>query len=440
MKKIQLSKICALLVFTLLFFSCENEELAVQEQDVFKTVSIEEANSFFNASKPSFKSKSYNENYISPNLDAITQEEIINSDELLTIIPGTTINEGHYSRILMVKLNDQIETVVFNMYPSDQSTVGSFDGEIILNDLNGSFRTGFRVKEGVPFSMYTINTVSSKNAYANKSNQNVCDIHSVDDPNCIFSTQQLGEVIITGSTNHSSIPLSWLLNPGEKIDTDANGTSGDLWEFGGGGGTSSSTWTNSTVLFESVSDPKIVDIDKYLKCFDLLKEAIITLYVEQPEGNTAKTWSGNPLSPDVGHTFISLSQGNFTRIIGFYPDGFINPFVSPSSSSVLRDNSNHNFHVSISKEISSIQLTSTINQISAFESTYNLNTYNCTDFGISISNSVGMGVRDSTGSWKGGGGSNPGSLGQDIRNMSNANGLIVNLTGGKAPSNTGVCN
>ena len=50
-----------------------------------------------------------------------------------------------------------------------------------------------------------------------------------------------------------------------------------------------------------------------------------------------------------------------------------------------------------------------------------------------------MNLPDSRGSWIGGGGSNPGNLGQDIRDLNNGN-LAVNTNGGTADLSKGSCN
>lgn len=72
--------------------------------------------------------------------------------------------------------------------------------------------------------------------------------------------------------------------------------------------------------------------------------------------------------------------------------------------------------------------------------TYDLNTYNCTDFAIAIGNLAGLNLSDSYGSWPGGGGSNPGQLGQNIRTMSLPTNARRQTTGANSASNTGTCN
>ncbi len=206
------------------------------------------------------------------------------------------------------------------------------------------------------------------------------------------------------------------------------------------------TWTEDTVLFQNVSDPEITDIDDYLKCFDLTSGATITIYVDQPVANSSDTWvDADPsilsIDPDVGHTYISITQNGVTRTLGYYPTpNTINPAIgNNSSNSVIRNNEGHSYDVSISTNVSSSQLSNIIDGVSNYNSTYHLNTNNCTDFGITIGNMAGLGLPDTYGSWPFGGGSNPGNLGQDIRGMNSVNGSTISTSSGNTQINSGSC-
>lgn len=57
-----------------------------------------------------------------------------------------------------------------------------------------------------------------------------------------------------------------------------------------------------------------------------------------------------------------------------------------------------------------------------------------------FSGTAGFVLPDTRGSWTCGGGSNPGDLGEDIRNLSSPQNIIITKTAGTAPSNSGTCN
>ena len=184
-------------------------------------------------------------------------------------------------------------------------------------------------------------------------------------------------------------------------------------------------------------DNPIFDINEYLKCFDLTKEASFSVYVLEPNPGTGDTHDGSM----VGHTFISLKQGSEIRTFGFYPvSDNIAPVFNTSSDSVLGDDGvkNESYSASITKTISNSELIQIIDKAKNYNKTYNLNTYNCTDFAIELGNLGGLNLPDSYGIWPFGGGSNPGTLGKHIRDL-NTNSNDVNKTGGFAPKTNKGC-
>lgn len=228
----------------------------------------------------------------------------------------------------------------------------------------------------------------------------------------------------------------------------------DTWNLGcddggGGGGTGSGpppvTWSPDIVLFsKSPAGEKVLSISDYLKCFSFEMNASVTLYIDQPVVNSTATWSGSITDPNVGHTFISITQGNITRYIGFYPSTGINPYSSDPSSqrSIIKDE-NHSYDVSLTmNNVSGNKLMNLINFIQTSPGTYNLNDYNCTDFAVDCMYQVGISLYSSQGTWPGGGGDNPGNLGQDVRNLQITNfpNISKNTTGGTSGSNSGNCN
>jgi len=66
-------------------------------------------------------------------------------------------------------------------------------------------------------------------------------------------------------------------------------------------------------------------------------------------------------------------------------------------------------------------------------STYHLDLYNCTDFAIGIGNAAGLNLPESDGTWPGGGGSNPGTLGSHIRGLNSTGNITINKVESTAP-------
>ena len=162
-------------------------------------------------------------------------------------------------------------------------------------------------------------------------------------------------------------------------------------------------------------DIKITDISAFLNCINKTLPGKVSVYCLQPIVNDSASHDGT----FVGHTFISISQGSIKKVVGFYPvSNWITP-LSPSGPGIYGNDTNQEYNTSISINVNSTQLTNIINYITTnSSSTYNLNTYNCTDFGIRVGNLAGLGLPDGYGTWPGGSGSNPGALGQYIRSQS----------------------
>lgn len=182
----------------------------------------------------------------------------------------------------------------------------------------------------------------------------------------------------------------------------------------------------------------IADITNYLKCLTSSQGAQITIYVDQPVANSTATHNGG----DVGHAWFSITQTingtSYTRMIGFYPNGIAIP-PSPTTSGQIKDDSGRSYDVSLTMNVSASQLQNLLTLVSAPPSQYDLDDFNCTDYVIFGFSLMGITLPDTQGTWPGGGGSNPGNFGQDLRNYT-GNYSSKNTSGGTCPAVQGTCN
>ena len=79
-----------------------------------------------------------------------------------------------------------------------------------------------------------------------------------------------------------------------------------------------------------------------------------------------------------------------------------------------------------------------VNALKSNNTDYNLNNFNCTDYGINMASKVGMNIGSCYGNWPGGGGDNPGKLSQILRSTSIIG--IKDTNGGSSLNNSGTCN
>ncbi len=246
----------------------------------------------------------------------------------------------------------------------------------------------------------------------------------------------------SSSSSGSETSGSWPGSGGPESGWSGGGESGWSGGSGGsGGGTSggNSPWTPSLILNIPPPGDKITNILDYLKCFNTSSNAIVNIYVDQPTTNSSNAWSVDGTNVDVGHTFISIEQNGKVRVFGFYPSIGVSPY-SPSTTSVLVDDSNHHYDLKVTINVSGSRLNDVINYTNNYNSVYNLNSFNCTDFALNVASRSGVSLPDNVGSWPGGSGSNPGNLGQDIRASSSFGpNTTINRNGGTSISNTGSC-
>ncbi len=155
-------KTILLLFITIVFTNCAKEEITIEQQSSIETVSITEAQNLFNIDEFSKNSKSKNETYAIANLDFISHEEIDNSNESLTIIPAYTTYSNLYSRILLLKIEGTIESVIFSMVRDEGSNSEQFSGKLYITDLDGNYINAFRVVDDILVSRFLKPTDESK--------------------------------------------------------------------------------------------------------------------------------------------------------------------------------------------------------------------------------------------------------------------------------------
>jgi hypothetical protein len=199
----------------------------------------------------------------------------------------------------------------------------------------------------------------------------------------------------------------------------------------------------------------ISDIQKYLKCFQLVVTSNfkVSIAVKQPIPGTRETYATNGQpgkipaladkgSIDVGHTFLILEQEKadgtkVVRSLGLYPSNGCNP-KNPISPGLLVDDSDHILDISTTYDVSAANFSILLDNIKAtFGVNYDLNNYNCTGFAIDQLQKINIPLPKTKGTWPLGKGLNPGDLGEDLKNSA---GVKNRFSTGLAPLNQGICN
>ena len=176
---------------------------------------------------------------------------------------------------------------------------------------------------------------------------------------------------------------------------------------------------SGTVSPESVPVP----LQDITQSFEDGKKAVswaIIVHVKQPIRGRRKAFTG---INNVGHTFITLIKLNqdnsaVSRSFGFYPakKSFLSATpVHPGDNPVIKDDAVHPWDEVIGKFITEKKFNRILVNLEKFNhSRYNLNTNNCTDFGLSEALIAGFELKETRGRWPLGKGNNPANAGQSL--------------------------
>jgi hypothetical protein len=423
---IKLSQL-VLLSIVIVFSSCENEELESESS----ATSISVAKNWFEDYKAKIAFDAQFSDLIYKWQD-VSITRLTDGTQAITVpvdYPNQSIDYyGHKIMYLYPKNKGaDYDVNIFEFIPNPKKVktrqeiidLTAFDGYIIIWDLINGFVRGSKFEENL-----TVNDIDLKVEYTNKNA--LVFRQAAGDPWEIA----LKEVIIVKDSKTDNGSFSYTIR--NYSNTGTGTSAGNYPERpGAAGGTPSSN--NSVLIVETFFTPKITDVKKELKCFDLSSGAKVTIYVDQPIAGSRK------LTAETGHTFISITQNGVTRTIGFYPDSPEASLISDQDSEI-HDNSTSAFDVSITVDVSSSQLSDIVKYITNYPSKFSLNNFNCTNFGINVMSLGGLALPKTVGSsfpfFKG---INPADLGEDIRALKLPAGATRNLTSGKAPAKSGTC-
>ncbi|WP_119079475.1 hypothetical protein [Chitinophaga alhagiae] len=180
----------------------------------------------------------------------------------------------------------------------------------------------------------------------------------------------------------------------------------------------------------------IENVKQYISCFDARSGARITFYADQPAPGSDEPFA---VKGKVGHSYITIEQ--FTggqvvrRTLGFHPYQAVSPFFTKEGKSQLGDDSGKPYDVRLDVDIDGEKLNKVLLMIEQYNPHYHLETYNCTNFALDISDACGIKIPRTKGWWLVGSGLNPGNFGYDLAKL---RGAIVGQ--GQSDDNEGDCN
>ena len=217
--------------------------------------------------------------------------------------------------------------------------------------------------------------------------------------------QTLPDCVVTYYTPTGGVSTDWYWYGG-FYDDYGGVSSGSTYTYGyaGGGGSSNSdgasTNNDNTLNIEvEPNDEGPIKVEDYTKCFSNVPDANatyqITLYADIPvNGDPSELF--NTSTGQVGHSFIQLSKSSggtsVQQNIGFYPETGWKSLSDYSVASKVVDNAGHEFNSSLTMSVSSTEFSQAITQIQTLaDRDYNISTWNCTDFALSVFNAANTG-------------------------------------------------
>jgi hypothetical protein len=215
--------------------------------------------------------------------------------------------------------------------------------------------------------------------------------------------------------------------------------SGDPLGGGGGGGGDESSAPAPAELPDQPKAP--INPKAYMNCFGSIPDQgakeTITVYVQEPQPGLPFNFGVN----SVGHTAISLTKSNggqtITQTVGFYPVS--TKLAATGTTAKVVDNTNLSYTVSISYDVLPFEFNAIANFIANPPSTYNLYTYNCTNFVYDACKQGDITLPDPNGNL---GmfqtGMSPGALSSSIRDVAPV--VNANTNGGVVGQSHGPCN
>lgn len=427
---ISVIRIVSLLFLALIIKGCEKSTLQNDSEVLetsenlnniinLKTISLEESLSTIKQWRKTVSNKSSNPIGLNFDESSYKTEELTNTNAKLAVISASTKYDDIISELWQLKYEGTILNVLMHTFKSGHGEGGIYNGLSIITDFEGKIFAVYEVEDSK-----IISEIIKDDKSADKTNSKATPCWGFHCP--IWTLEEV--IVYPQAPNYIHTSSPWIGNGHIFTGINpANQYRGYNW------GAQYAYIALTNITFVTVGK-KINPTDE-LKCFKTNQGGKLTVYVQQP-----KEKSDGVMEPNkVGHAFVGIQQGNHQKMFGFYPpESASNVPIAVGNSYVseLRDNSNTLYHVSISTNINASQMSNILNYVKNYPSTYDLNSYACTDFAIKVGNLWGLNLPSTTVEYFTFKGRSPGKLGEEIRAMNSNSKKTVKKTKGTSPSNS----
>jgi hypothetical protein len=318
----------SILLFSICFllFSCDKETIA-KEETYFKTAPIEDVRNFLNQRKAQ-KNSSSKQNFITSVSSEINYENISNSDEQLAVVPVNTIYKHLKSRLTLLEVSGQLQSVVVSLNPFENSTDTNFYGELLISHMNGDFIKAFKIENNLFVSEYVNNTAQNKNIGAYSKSLTDETGGSCGCPFSVCEWCQLDEVVIESSSSPPSTPyvsITHMYPAGGGTQNNCEVGCDNNWDFGGGG---NGTYNPPPLEEDPCDKMNSLESDRTFK--DKLGELEENTSLDYETGFLLNH-NGNAYDPISGNSGQDYIEFDVTGTI----DGFIHSHFLPNGDSMF---------------------------------------------------------------------------------------------------------
>ncbi|MCG8860048.1 hypothetical protein [Tenacibaculum finnmarkense] len=330
-RKINLIKLLTLLVsITLMLQNCQSDEENINPINLentknlnLKTVSFQEAQSFFNVEIEKEKRKRYAKRIseptleLTPNWSSIEHNELYAIDQADLTLADVQVNrEGNYtSKLFFINIDDKIESVIFTLFPKEINNDGKIiEASFFYNKLDGEFVDGYKIEQGKLAKRYRLNTDKVVNKagflmfFQEKEDHNFwcdgggggvipIDLGTIGSSNVGIST---GPTSSSTSVNLNITSVNWYYL--------GNGNSTGL-NYSGGGGTSVTSGAGSLYTHASY-EKELAEGEEHI-VNKLTNKCAKDIFTELENG----IYQSDPIKPEVEILAINTDKLNFSQEI-----------------------------------------------------------------------------------------------------------------------------
>lgn len=298
-----------LLIFVALlitFQACERDNILLEPVNKQNIKTVTEADAFYHLQNKTTLNRS-GTSFVTEIDDTVVYDSLINSEEMLATIAVQTQFVNANSRILMIEINDTIQTAVYNMFSNNNFETETFYGDVLITDLDGNILNALKVEDDYYVAQYLLpeNFSVSSDVYSRSSGCPECPEFA----DCNMCGE-LGEVVLN-STKKIKVTYIYCHFCSLSQGDEAENESIEAAEWGGGGGNPSACPPGYIKDDNNNCVPQCAEGEEWVESLQQCVSKCDSGFVRDIHGNCVKKpCEGDPvLNPEIASSGLSGKRG-----------------------------------------------------------------------------------------------------------------------------------